>query len=160
LSGNHDPRALANAFIDRFVEKGLVVTHMQLQKMVYFAHAWSLAIFDRPLSRAYFSAWKWGPVNTQIYNKFKKFGSLPITDKAVDGTTGLPYVSELSSDDVELIDRVFKTYGSLSGPKLSQITHIAGSPWDKVYSGGQGEGNSIPDSFLKEYFSTLDAKSA
>jgi uncharacterized phage-associated protein len=156
VSGPYDSRAIANAFIDRFNDKGLLLTHMQLQKMVYFAHGWHLAIFNRPLSKSYFSAWKWGPVNTQIYNKFKKFGALSITGKAVDGSSDIEYQGDFDSNETRLLDKVFSVYGELSGPKLSHITHAPDSPWSKVWDDSKGEGSPIPDELLQEYFSKLN----
>ena len=156
MPGPYDPRAIANEFVERFAKAGMPLTHMQLQKMVYFAHGWSLAIFGRPLSQAYFMAWKWGPVNTQIYNKFKKFGALPISEKAIDGLTKLPYSADFTAQETDLIDKVFSAYGSLSGPKLSHITHEKDSPWSEVWLDGVGENCPIPDSLLQDHFVRLN----
>ncbi len=45
----HDSRAVANRLIDHADEEDGLVTILQLVKFVYFAHGWTLAVYDRPL---------------------------------------------------------------------------------------------------------------
>jgi uncharacterized phage-associated protein len=47
--------------------KGLHITPMQLLKLVYIAHGWSLAILGRDLFPDRIEAWKYGPVIPDLY---------------------------------------------------------------------------------------------
>ena len=44
----HDARNVANEFIRRASESGDQFTHLQVQKLVYYAHAWMLGLYGRP----------------------------------------------------------------------------------------------------------------
>jgi uncharacterized phage-associated protein len=149
----YDPRSVANYFLHKAEDAGTKLTQMQLQKLVFFAHGWHLATLGRPLSTKVFSAWKWGPVNTQIYNKFKKFGALSIEGYAKD-EVGNEYLESFESSTLKLLDEIFDNLSPLSGPQLSKETHRVGSPWHKVWDDKNGEFQPIPDDSLAEYFRT------
>ena len=46
---NHRPEAVANRFLELAGDEGL--TQLQIQKLVYIAHGWTLALYDQPLTR-------------------------------------------------------------------------------------------------------------
>ena len=50
------------------------MTHKKLQKMCYYAQAWSYALYNRPLMDTEFQAWVHGPVSPQLYQKYKGHG--------------------------------------------------------------------------------------
>lgn len=54
--------AIANHFIMRRWRDGVHVSPMKLQKLVYFAPGWYLALFNKPLIDERVEAWKFGPV--------------------------------------------------------------------------------------------------
>lgn len=63
---------IANWFlvtIDR--EAGETLSHLKLQKLVYYAQVWSLALFDKPLFDEDFEAWTYGPALPSLYQRFK-----------------------------------------------------------------------------------------
>ena len=53
---------------------GRSLTPMQLIKLSYIAHGWTLAILDNPLFKDIVEAWRYGPVVPDIYHRYKKFG--------------------------------------------------------------------------------------
>ena len=65
---------------DWFLSKS-IMTHKKLQKLCYYAQAWSLALNDYKLVNTDFQAWIHGPVSYPLYEKFKKFGYEPIEIK-------------------------------------------------------------------------------
>ena len=62
---------------------------MHLQKLVYLAHGWTLAVTGDPLVEDRFEAWDYGPVIRKLYDALRSFGSGPITRliEAGDDTT-------------------------------------------------------------------------
>lgn len=133
--------AVANAFIEKAKNKGINdLSPMKLQKLVYFAHAWMLALADKPLIKEDVKAWKFGPVIDSVYHEFKSFGSNNIT------TMGTEFVG-LGSDDIfdvkyviprlpksdetasAIVDAILDTYGDRSAISLSNLTHEPGSAW-------------------------------
>ena len=64
---SYDPRVVANLILDIRDELNLETTNLELQKLLYFSHAFSLNRFDVPLVSGFFEAWKNGPVNPAVY---------------------------------------------------------------------------------------------
>ena len=54
--------AIANYYIDKANVEDTPLDHLRLQKLVYLAHGWHLAIHGRPLIEESVEAWKYGPV--------------------------------------------------------------------------------------------------
>lgn len=69
---------VANAFIELAKNSEYDVSHMKLQKLVFIANGFHLAIFDEPLYYNDTAAWKWGPVVPFLYKKLKKYEAKPI----------------------------------------------------------------------------------
>src|ERR1700735_720713 len=53
---------------------------MKLQKLLFYAHAWYLALFGKPLFDEGFEAWPWGPVVRDVYFQTKDFGRSEVTE--------------------------------------------------------------------------------
>src|ERR1700676_3931940 len=78
----HSALAVANWFLARAAADGKSLDPMKLQKLIYFAHGWSLALTDIPLIEEHPEAWDYGPVIPSVYHEFKLFGRKPITERA------------------------------------------------------------------------------
>lgn len=50
------------------------MTHKKLQKLCYFAQAWYLANYGKPLVPNRFEAWVHGPVSPDLYSKYRGWG--------------------------------------------------------------------------------------
>src|SRR5258708_4237314 len=84
--------AAANFFLAKGLEDGVSIDPLKLQKLVYFAHGWHLAVTGKPLIDEYVEAWPYGPVIPSLYHRFKSYGADPITDLVyVRGPTGELY---------------------------------------------------------------------
>ena len=55
------------------------LTHMRLQKLLYYAQGWHLAAFGRPLFVGRIEAWKHGPVVKEVYPRFVDRKASPIS---------------------------------------------------------------------------------
>jgi len=80
----HNPLAIANYFIELAKNDANLVSPMKLQKLVYFALGWCLALADKPLINEKVEAWQYGPVVGSLYREFKKYGNEGITSPAVE----------------------------------------------------------------------------
>lgn len=146
----HDARAVAN-YLLRCAEGGKGLTPLQVQKLVYFCHAWMLGVYGEPLLTQPFQAWLYGPVVPVLYRSLKSFGSEPV-DRLIGGFE----VARLGEQERRIVDQVFERYGHLSGTELMKLTHIPGSPWYQVYFDPQrGRTAVIPDDLIRRYYGEL-----
>ncbi len=155
--------AVANSFIKMALEAKLPVTQMKLQKLIFFAHGWHLAICDAPLVDETFEAWPYGPVIPSVYHEFKMFGVLGID---MLGTTYTctqngfewlpPGISDCTGTVQNLLKKIWDVYGKYSGTQLSNMTHQSNTPWalmrDKY---GDEKSIPIPNDLIKSYFKDL-----
>jgi uncharacterized phage-associated protein len=151
--------AIANEFIDRARLDGQPLDHLKLQKLVYLAHGWSLALYDQPLLGEDVEAWKYGPVIPRLYQAFKHYGNDSIMENAIERLEREESVPSIRFDDErarKLIDRVWEVYKRYTGVALSNWSHEPGAPWDQVWRKGEGQRNAvIKNALLKGYFQRL-----
>lgn len=114
----HD--TVADFFIVSAHKHGDCLTNLKLQKLVYYAQAWSLGLRGEEIFDADFQAWVHGPVCPALYARFKEYRWNPITIQPE-----LPKIP----DEIEshLID-VYEAYEQFSGYQLEKMTH-AEDPW-------------------------------
>lgn len=130
----HVAKSVANEFIERGRKADIPLTPLQIQKLVYYAHAWNLAFFERPLIVEEFGTWRYGPVVSPVYHCLSYFGGDPVTDTIpLHPDDDLPY----TEDETRVLDAVFAKYARMSGTELSTRTHQPGSPWDQAAHRGQ-----------------------
>ena len=99
------------------------LTHLRLQKLLYYAQAWCLVTHDRPLFNAKVEAWRHGPVVREVYPSFADFGCNEIFP-----INHIPVPAILSEEDRLLVDSVWENYKVYSPNKLRTMTHSEG-PW-------------------------------
>lgn len=129
-----DARLVANRFIELAEAEGRRLTPMQVLKLVYIAHGWSLGVAGEPLIEQPVEAWQYGPVIRDLYNSMKGFGG-----ESVVGPLPAGYASRaepLTTSQEALVRRVYELYGHMSGMQLSRITHADGTPWQQTYTPG------------------------
>jgi len=93
------------------------LTHMQLQKLMYYVQGWSLALRGRPMFDGRIEAWAHGPVVRGLYPVFSRFGKEPILPTAVSSPRNL------SEHDKEFSRSVWDVYKVFSVPQLRNMTH-------------------------------------
>jgi uncharacterized phage-associated protein len=161
--------AVANEFIRRGLADGHPFTQMQLQKLVYIAHGWNLAITGKPLTVDNPQAWDYGPVYRPLRNALRDYGSAAVKQEiknrdffpgVFDDDPDKPAVASLDADERQVIDRVYRDYGRFHAYQLSALTHEAGTPWTRVYSNGAGRSNEIGAELIREHFIGLAQKAA
>ena len=156
--------AVANEFLDLAAKSGKSLTQMQLQKLVYIAHGWSLAINNEPLTVDQPQAWDYGPVYPELWEALRKYGKSIVSDKIKVGDFGFGIFSEKSDDYVtanltdkqsELISKVYDVYGGFHAFQLSTMTHQEGTPWHKIFVEECIKRGTILNDLIKEYFVDL-----
>ncbi|CAA9381331.1 MAG: hypothetical protein AVDCRST_MAG74-394 [uncultured Pyrinomonadaceae bacterium] len=142
----YSAESAANAFLElaRRSEKSL--TNMQLQKLVYIAHGYSLAKLGKPLFHNNIHAFEWGPVIPNLYKTLKHYGAGEVKDYI---STDAPPVGEVSQE-MEIIREVWHDYGELSGFELSDLTHRKGTPWSETWR--TNPFGVISDELIAEYY--------
>lgn len=144
---------IAYAFVQKGISEGIFVTQMKLQKMVYFAHGYHLAIYGEPLIKDSIQAWQFGPVVPQLYKEYKLYGSNPITDTDLLVLTNSKQfnLAQLDADALSTINYTWEALKNISAAQLSNWTHKEESPWFKYYTPGSFD-ITIPDSDIQDYF--------
>lgn len=111
---------------------------MKLQKLVYFAHGWYLALTGEPLIAEKMEAWQYGPVIPQLYRQLKAYGDRAVTEAIAEPRMFNSASLDLPMNDGALtarqvIARVWTLYGVFTAVRLSNATHLPGSPWFQAY---------------------------
>lgn len=148
--GFHNPLVLANFFVRKGIEEEDLVTHLKLQKLIYFAHGWHLALTGgTPLLDPRFpvEAWPYGPVIREVYTKYASFGR-----EGIDEIKQVPPRDELTGEELDLLEEIWTIYGKFDGGKLSTITHQVGTPWHQVSRTWPGAKVPIDNELICEYF--------
>ena len=148
------PLAIANAVLDEAREQGKPLTIMQLLKLVYIAHGWSLGLLGSPLVNEQPEAWQHGPVFPSIYREFRRFGSEPITGRASTpfGPLADPDLTEAQRD---VVKSVVSSYGAMHAFTLSRMTHQPDTPWSLTYRNGLGSSDEISDAVIADHYRKL-----
>jgi uncharacterized phage-associated protein len=126
-------RGVANVFIRLAQAEGKPLTPMQIMKLVYIAHGWSLAVRHRPLITDRIEAWKYGPVIPDLYQAVKEYGSAPVTVPVKAGLFGGDAVPP-DEEEQEFVERVYKLYRGFNGIQLSAMTHRPDTPWSQTWA--------------------------
>jgi uncharacterized phage-associated protein len=166
MSGNYPIEAVANSLLSECEDRGIQVTPMKLQKLLYLAHGYYLAVAGEPLTDEDFEAWQYGPVSPTIYHDLKDQGANFVppgrrisytywNDKGgIDHST--PEVPKIDSKAWRIIDFVLDTYGAKSAVYLSDLTHKVGSPWERTKASGPIRRNmKIGNDLIGSYFRDL-----
>jgi uncharacterized phage-associated protein len=156
--------SVANEFVTIARAAGEELSPMKLQKLVYFAHGWYLALTGAPLISEEVQAWQYGPVIPYLYQHFKGYGNgaieMPMTEDVWENGRWNPKVPLLKDQGPSaeqarsVIRRVWDEYGKYSAARLSNATHQSGSPWEEVYEADR-KNAVIPAETIKAYFKGL-----
>ncbi|HOX41197.1 MAG TPA: DUF4065 domain-containing protein [bacterium] len=148
-SSNVTYEDVANFFIALANETGDIITNLKLQKLVYYAQAWYLANYKKPLFDEDFEAWIHGPVIPDLYHKYKSFGYSPIETK-IDFSS----VENLDSTVKEFLAEVAKIYMTHGAYELEAMTHQE-QPWIDARDGCEPDencSNVIPKKSMMEFY--------
>ena len=116
------------------------ITPMKLQKLLFYVKAWTLVAGYQLISEEDFEHWDYGPVNRDIYNEYKQYGSKKIE---IDRQKSL----DITSTEKELIDFIVDNYIEFDAFTLSAMTHTE-EPWDTT-----SRNEIISNELIESYYS-------
>jgi uncharacterized phage-associated protein len=132
------------------VNKLGTISTMKLQKLVYYAQAWSLVWDEKPLFQEKIEAWANGPVVRDLFyfHRGQFFvSSIPI---------GNPNL--LNDTQKETVDAVSEFYGNRSAQWLIDLSHQE-KPWQEARRGltsNVASNRIISIDSIAEYYSSLE----
>jgi len=136
-------------------ERGAPTDPMSLEKQLYYAQSFSLALRGEALFEEDFEAWTYGPVLRPVWNRYR--GAAPIEKKA----HGLfvPQLPPLSLDDNtrKFLTDVVAFLGRLNAFELSEATHKE-APWNETRGDlepRQYSSEVIQKTAMRTFFSAL-----
>ena len=111
---------------DFFRTKG-EMTHKKLQKLIYYAYAWFITVYNENsddiinvLTEEQPEAWVHGPVFRTVYDKFKYSSwCIPKLDN--------PELN-LSQEVINFLEQIWDVFGKYDGDQLEFMTHHE-TPW-------------------------------
>ena len=102
------------------LEKQGEMTTLKLQKLVYYAQAWSLVWDEKPLYDEKIEAWSNGPVVRDLFEYHR--GQYYVSSIA-DGNSGM-----LNDEQIATVDMVLRHYGAKPAYWLVRLSHSE-PPW-------------------------------
>jgi uncharacterized phage-associated protein len=139
---------VAKWFINRVDrEAGDSITHLKVQKLLYFAEAWHQVSHGKELFNEQIEAWAHGPVVREVYTRLADFGW-----QALDSIEPPP--PDFPQETVETLELVVDLYDQFTAKQLEELTHL-----DKPWLDARGDlapearcTNIISKSAIKAYF--------
>lgn len=130
-----EEKSLTVVDVAQFFSSKEVMTHKKLQKLVYYAYAWYIAlnnddcdnIKNRLCKKTNFEAWVHGPVCHELYNLCSNnYGMV----EKYNGKINELITGELKS----YLEKIWKTFGKYTGDELESMTHLE-TPWINARKG-------------------------
>ena len=122
---------------------GEFLTNLKLQKLLYYAQGFHLAVFGTPLFPDKIEAWMYGPVVPTVYEHYKDFGCSGISLSAKQ------VLVKLKKEEEDLLYQVYNRYKSYSAIGLVELTHSE-PPW--MNANPKGRGTVISNESMKSFF--------
>ena len=149
-----DIKKVARYIALSLLTKQMTVSPLKLQKLLYYAQAWSMVFFGR--QRQLFAdvpqAWVNGPVYPTIYNMWKNRNmcehltptDFETTEDVMDEALGeVTKQLGFEDDEIQLLEQIVLKYGSKSQNYLIFLTHSE-LPWCEKREGLKPYERSVP----------------
>lgn len=137
-------RQIADYFLKKTEpEFGDTISNLKLQKLIYYAQGFHLALYGERLFEEDLVAWEHGPVVESLYHSFREYGaeSIPVPESV--------RLEDFKKQQIELLDEVYEVYGQFSAWKLRNMTHSE-RPWLET-----PKKQVISPDLMNDFFKTL-----
>lgn len=122
-----------------------IISNLKLQKLMYFVEAYYMNKEDKNhLYDSDWSAWDYGPVNKDLYDHFKKYGSVEISLSQEEKNT----IDDLPEINKECIKKIFEVFGEYNAFELVTLTHLPNSPWYEIKENNKYEFDKLNESII------------
>ncbi len=152
----YTPSHIANFFLE---QKGHKIDNLKLNKIVYIALGFSLALLEEDLFEENVEAWTYGPVIPSLYHEFKD-NAREVIDRLscfysyTHDSLYRPKMKKDNSDLNTLMETVYEKYGRLPSSTLVTITHKKGTPWAQTFEDNTFR-KVIEKKVIKDYYKSL-----
>jgi len=134
-----------------FLDKLGPMSTWKLQKLCYYAQAWTLAWDEKPLFQEDFQAWSNGPVCPELFQKHKGLFMIS-SEELTDGDPGV-----FDQDQRDALDVICNDYGDKDAYWLREQTHNE-DPWRNARGKvppGASSNTLITKEVMGEYYGSL-----
>jgi len=129
------PIALSEYFIKFFNDIGDHISHLKIQKLLYYTDVWYRVHLKSKLFEEKPQAWVHGPVYPSVYQNYKDYGAINIIiDKSMDEIKDNLIVIFKSKKNREFIKSILEFYAPKSAFALEMMTHNE-EPWQNARKG-------------------------
>lgn len=128
-------------------DEGDLISNLKLQKLLYYAQGFSLAINDKILFEEKILAWRYGPVVEEVYQIYRENGS-----GAIDCPVDFDFF-KYDEGTQDLLEEVYSVYGQYTATALMRLTHEE-PPWQETELNKE-----IQIEQMKKFFLTLVVES-
>lgn len=151
---SHGLFTVVNWFLSQTTEED-PITHLALQKILYFTQGWSDILIGRQMISDTCKAWAHGAVYQPIYNEFKgfKYMPLPRVHRSID----------LSAQELELLTIIKEYYYDVYSAKTLEAICHKEEPYilaRKDVQKGANSNESIPKKLIRNYYKKVAEKYA
>lgn len=126
------------------------LTHLKLQKLLYFAQGIALSMTGKPIFTENIEAWEHGPVVKKIFNKFSSKGRQEITMDDVLSDIEVIRKIEMDSCARDILNMTYENFAIYTAWQLRNMTHEKNSPWYLSYVPNKNK--VISQDLIKKYF--------
>lgn len=161
---NNTKRAIdvSRYIINKCHDCDISISNFKLQKLLYFAQGFSLALVNKPLFEEEIEPWDFGPVVPEAYREYKRFGAneIPVIDSYYDidfdSDTFLNLVGfdENIFSEVQkmIMDIVVNHFGIFTANDLVRITQSQ-SIWENSYKADK----KMSKNQIRDFFASIQS---
>jgi len=115
-----------------------------LQKLLYYAQGFHLALFEQPLFDSPIEAWRHGPVCPKVYHHYKNHGG-----SLISAPKDFEPSSFFNHEQIAFLEEVYEVFCHRRAWKLRNMTHDE-PPW----ANNEINVNDISRDEMADYFKT------
>ena len=138
---------VANYVVKLSNDLGDEITHLRLQKYLYYIQGAFLALKGEPAFSEEILAWKYGPAVHSVFSAYTKYDKGPLPSPKIKVI--------ISETDQLFIKEIYNRYRKYSTPQLVDKTHSE-TPWSDSSESGVISNESIRSFFADSVFNDND----
>ena len=134
MESGKDLRVVDSLLVCEYIlQRGGSMSHLKLQKILYYTQAMHLAYFDRPLIEDDFQAWLHGPVSRKVYDSVKGLSKLynEVSYSPAQWEAETPdklLAKMLTDEQFEVVNDTIDGYSKMTSSQLENLSHSE-YPW-------------------------------